>query len=189
MAAQLLSSRTAKAIELVMKLPAAASFFQTVNDAFDVLNSRVPIGDKHRPLKNGYGLDFAAQDAALQKLRDLNSNMRCGNKTYMLTFQKRLETSIESLRGLFRDLSKINVKYILTARLNQDCLENFFSQIGGLGHFYNNPLPSDVRSRIRLLILSSNAHNMLISSSTSVEEDNNEATEDVADPEKICNHS
>lgn len=53
--------------------------------------------------------------------------------------------SIRSLLGLFNDLRKYDVKYILTARLNQDCLENFFCLVRGLGHFNDHPTPVDVK--------------------------------------------
>uniref|UniRef100_T1IQE0 Transposable element P transposase n=1 Tax=Strigamia maritima TaxID=126957 RepID=T1IQE0_STRMM len=60
-------------------------------------------------------------------------------------------------KGVLQDVKALNGKYILTARLNQDCLENFFSRVRGIGQFYDHPLPADVRTRIRLLILGSSA--------------------------------
>ena len=65
--------------------------------------------------------------------------------------------TIRSLLGIHRDLAAKHVKYILTSRFNQDCLENLFSQIRGLGNFYDNPLPSEVKNRLRLLITEVNA--------------------------------
>ncbi len=46
-AVQLLSNRPAKASELLLKSPVAVRFFKTVNNAFDILNSRIPL-HKHR---------------------------------------------------------------------------------------------------------------------------------------------
>ena len=45
----------------------------------------------------------------------------------------------------------------MTARLNQDCLENFFSQFRELGHHHDHPTPIDVKNRFRLLRLARNS--------------------------------
>ena len=63
------------------------------------------------------------------------------------------------------------VTYILTARFSQDCLENVFSQICGLGVFYNNPTPFEVCNRIRLLLLTGSTDDILLSGSASVAEE------------------
>ncbi|CAL1261083.1 unnamed protein product [Larinioides sclopetarius] len=59
-----------------------------------------------------------------------------------------------------------NVSSCNGSRLNQDCLENFFSQIRGVGHFYDHPLPSEVKHRIRLLLLGKNVDDIPFSSAT-----------------------
>lgn len=65
--------------------------------------------------------------------------------------------SITALRGLYKSLqSEYCVQYILTARLNQDCLENFFSQLRGIGHHYDHPTPLEVKYRFRLLLIARN---------------------------------
>ncbi|CAL1289907.1 unnamed protein product [Larinioides sclopetarius] len=74
--------------------------------------------------------------------------------------------TIASLYGLYEDLMPLDVKFILTSRLNQDCLENFFFQIRGVGHFYDHPLPSEVKYRIRLLLLGKNVDDIPFSSAT-----------------------
>ncbi|CAL1267708.1 unnamed protein product [Larinioides sclopetarius] len=68
--------------------------------------------------------------------------------------------TIASLYGLYEDLMP------LTSRLNQDCLENFFSQIRGIGHFYDHPLPSEVKKRIQLLLLGKNVDDFPFSIAT-----------------------
>ena len=45
----------------------------------------------------------------------------------------------------------------MTARLNQDCLENLFSQLRELGHHHDHPTPIDVKNRFRLLRLARNS--------------------------------
>ncbi len=65
---------------------------------------------------------------------------------------------------------KANGKYVLASRVNQDCLENLFSRIRGIGGFHSHPLPSDVHHRLRLLLLSSNNADIPLSLHTSVKE-------------------
>ena len=119
----------------------------------------------------GYGIHERIQEATLRKMYLCCQGMKVGKSRNLLPFQKGFMTSIRSLFGLFSDLKKINVKYILTSRLNQDCLENLFSRIRGLGHFYDHPLPIDVKYRMRLLLLGSNANKISLSNSTSVASD------------------
>ena len=56
-AAQLFSNRTAKALKHVANKERESSFIELVNDAFDVLNSRLP-KDQKMPLRSGYGMNF-----------------------------------------------------------------------------------------------------------------------------------
>lgn len=53
--------------------------------------------------------------------------------------------SISALKGLYKDMHKMGAAYLLTSRLNQDSLESFFSLIRGLGRFYDNPIPNEVK--------------------------------------------
>ncbi len=80
MAAQLLSNSVAKGIELVLGNSQAASFFKIINDGFDILNSRVPVYDKHLIQRNGFGKNFEAQNEALEKLKRLAYTMRFGKR-------------------------------------------------------------------------------------------------------------
>lgn len=62
-----------------------------------------------------------------------------------------------SLQLLFRDLQeKYNVKYLLTYRLNQDVLENFFGVIRAKGGLHDHPDPLEFRYRLRSYILGKN---------------------------------
>ena len=80
-----------------------------------------------------------------------------GNKS-LLPFQKGFMMSIAALKGLYSQLQNhYGVKNILTARLNQDCLENLFSQIRGLGRRYDHPTPTSVKHRFRLLLIARNS--------------------------------
>lgn len=152
MAAQLFSRRTAVAVRYALNKEDESHIIELVNDTYDVLNSRAP-DEKNAPLRSGYGLKLKSQENTLRRFLKFISEVRVGQRKSLLPFQKGFIISINSLFGLFEDMKKENLCYILTARLNQDCLENIFSRVRGLGAFYNNPSPFEFRNRIRLLLL------------------------------------
>ncbi len=170
-AAQLFSNRTSNALDYVVGKTAMAKFFRIINNGFDVLNSRRPVDDNQ--LKSAFGLNlFNLQNSALAEMKRAVYHMRVGKNKNMLPFQIGIVMSIESLRGLYRDF--VNVyqgHYILTARLNQDCLEKVFSRIRRLGGFHDHPQAVDVRNRIRLLILSSGTTEINLSPKSAVGND------------------
>lgn len=49
--------------------------------------------------------------------------------------------------------ARFNVQWVMTTRVNQDHLENLFSQIRGLGATYDHPGPVETLNRIRLLMI------------------------------------
>lgn len=68
--------------------------------------------------------------------------------------------SIAAFKGLYCQLrGDYNVKYIpvLMIRLSQDCLENFLSQIRGLGRHYDHPTPTSNNAFDFLLLISRNS--------------------------------
>ncbi|CAL1279806.1 unnamed protein product [Larinioides sclopetarius] len=155
-----------------------ADFFQLRNDSFDILNARNFKDDKL--LARGYGYDLKNQKIIIDKLKSCIENLVI-SKTFKKTkkgtlvkrkeksyfpFQKGFLMTIASLYGLYEDLMPLDVKFILTSRLKQNCLENFFSQIRGVGHFYDHLLPSEVKHRIRLLLLGKNVDDIPFSSAT-----------------------
>lgn len=134
LAAQLFSNMTATALKMYKpgenKQLAydVGLFIEQINDWFDIMNSYVPHGSI--PNKEPYGRNLEMQSAFLDKMKKTISTMRCISKNSPQIFQKGFILSISSLQDLFLDLrEKYNIEYILTHRLNQDCLENFFSQV------------------------------------------------------------
>jgi len=152
-AIQLLSHTVAQGLRhSVPQSDALANFIDTVNDFFDVFNSRCTMEDP--PEKSGYGCKLNNQDAALERMLTLCQSMRIPGARHLLPFQKGILVSIASLRGLFHFVrDRYQAKYILTSRLNQDCLENLFGQIRALGRTYVNPSPVSARHRFRSLLL------------------------------------
>ena len=71
-----------------------------------------------------------------------------------LSFEHGILAGIRSIQDLFKDLTQCQYKYILTSRLNQDVVENFFSCIRGLSSgpdTHPDRLQALQRARIRLL--------------------------------------
>ena len=153
-AAELLSTRVSKAIDFLFPEDAAmASVIRVVDSYFDVFNSRIPYADK--PLRCGYGLKLSQQNVALDKMEQLISATRVGNHRALIPFQKGILMSIKSLRSLFPELAaRYDVSYLLTHRINQDCLESFFSQVRGASGYLRHPSPLDVIHNIRKLVAS-----------------------------------
>ena len=148
-----------------------SEFFNLVNDTFEILNSRCPT--HARPIASAFGLQSEAQENVLRKCYAVCDTMRVGNSKSLLWFQKGFLTSIRSILGCFSDLKKTyQIKYLLTSRFNQDCLENFFSQIRALGRTYDHPLPVEFKNRLRLLIMSRNIMDITLNkSSVAIETD------------------
>lgn len=74
------------------------------------------------------------------------------------------------MRELY-DYLNLNYKvdYVLTARLNQDIIENFFSYIRGMGASNDHPHPLDFKYRLRWFILGKNSA-AVFTESTNTEE-------------------
>ena len=110
----------------------------TVDNWFDTLNRRVKFTTK--PLSCGYGVNLEEQEEALDEMDLLIQNMRFANNPESRTkkpFQKGILVSNKAIRALFQDLKGDleNFEYLLTARCNQDVLENFFSRLRGNFYF------------------------------------------------------
>ena len=61
--------------------------------------------------------------------------------------------SIKAIRALYAEAKSAGMSYILTSRLNNDALENFFSQIRGLGGPNSHPGAANAVCRVRTLLL------------------------------------
>lgn len=134
LAAQLFSNTTATALKQYLPGPdkttaaKTADFIQLVNNWFDIFNSYTPSASI--PTKKPYGVNLETQDEILNAMLHTIKTMRCRGKNNLQVFQKAIIMSIKSLQGLYASVVEdYDVKYILTHRLNQDCLENFFCQV------------------------------------------------------------
>uniref|UniRef100_A0A182PUU2 THAP-type domain-containing protein n=1 Tax=Anopheles epiroticus TaxID=199890 RepID=A0A182PUU2_9DIPT len=128
-----------------------ALFLEKVDLWFSISNSLSPNA------KLDYKKSYNANDNQKQALRDmfeLVSNMKAIGKRTMQVFQKSILMHITSLQLLFEDMkTKHGINFISTHKLNQDVLENFFSQIRQKGGAYDHPSPLSCLYRIRMMII------------------------------------
>lgn len=128
-------------------------FVDNINCWFDIMNSYTA-GSPDYPYSCAYGRSLQLQDDKLNEVYNMISGMRANSKNNLQVFQSSMLASINALKLLRADMERdFNMSYILTHRLNQDCLENFFSQIRSRGGLYDHPTPLNAFYRIRMIIL------------------------------------
>ena len=85
-------------------------------------------------------------------------------------FQKGIIVSIKSTIQMFSELKSEGISFLLTSRVNQDCLENMFTQIRQMGGPNSHPTSVELINRVRKLCLTKNVN--VIVSGTCVEQYN-----------------
>ena len=167
LAAQLISHTTATAIRcLHQNKKKLADWIDLFDQWFDLFNSRVGFNTKKMACR--YGVHFEEQDSVLEHTFSCVQSMRAKGRQSLLPFQKGMLLSIRALQGLFCEIKKsYGVKYLLTSRINQDSVENTFSQIRGIGSPHPGPVES--KNRLRLILLGKNGK-ILVQNSSVVQE-------------------
>lgn len=143
-----------------------AQFIQTIDQLFDILNSSQTFSPKK------YNAAFSGQTFQLQFLTECltlfnNLEVRDRNNvniTKKIKFINSFKISINSVIHLFNFLrDTAGFKYLLTRRLNQDCLENHFGKIRSENGNCINPTPIQFHRTFRKLqcvnLLNSGAEN------------------------------
>ena len=140
-----------------------AKFILLIDRLFDLFNS-VHETDRRNPNKNSFSGE-ADQILLLNTSLNEIQNIRVGKtncsspspRKSLLPFQLGFIQSINALKKLYEYISiNFEIRYILTYKLTQDSLENFFSQVRSQGHGYNNPTPLEFMYRFRILIFCKN---------------------------------
>jgi len=128
-------------------------FILLVANWFDVFNSHFK--SETLPPKKPFGLNLEYQLEVLEKMKSEIFDLRVGNSRTIYPFQRGILISIESLKGLFNDVaeSRMRMTYIITCRVNQDFVENFFSMLRQIGKTYDHPTAVEVKRRIKLQML------------------------------------
>lgn len=130
-----------------------AEFIKTVNDWFDIFNSRVSSSSSIFT-KKAYGLEYEKQKEVLNNVTQTIKNLRVINRKNLLPFQKAIINDNVALDLLFQYLKTLyNTSYIITNRLNQDILENFFGIIRSKGGLNDHPTAIEFKYRLRSFIL------------------------------------
>ena len=164
-AAQLFSNSVASFIfEFLPSEKEGGNFILLINNLFDLFNST---SEKNylTPFNNAF---CGSQDQInlLLSASEHIKNIRVGkirgedpikSRTSLLPFQQGLIQSINSLIGLYKYVSEnFEIRYILTYKITQDSLENFFAQMRSIGHSYDHPTPLEFIYRFRILIFMKN---------------------------------
>nr|CAH7744645.1 unnamed protein product [Callosobruchus chinensis] len=102
------------------------AIFQLFNDWVDLTNSPSKFVISC-PGRNAFGTDIEKQKEMLHKMAEVINIIRVGKHKNLIPFQKGIILSNKCLIEMFEYVSeKYKVEYVLTSRLNQDVLENFF---------------------------------------------------------------
>ena len=127
-----------------------AKFLKEVNDMFDMLNVRAYTTKTARPLH----VESTTQVAHLTKMKDESLTWyvvgtRC--RTRPPCFDGIVQ-NVNAVLAIHDELVvKGSLKFLLTGRFNQDCVENLFSQIRARGGHRFNPSAKEFRFAYRIL--------------------------------------
>ncbi len=155
-AAQLLSLTTAKALTYIKgdSFKTQSEAIQTVNNWFDVMNAN-KVKDKKK-LACGFGIHYEDQLHALDKMEDMVNSMKISGASSLLPFQKGILMSIKSVKDLLAEMKSLGLYFLLTTHVNQDSVENLFSQLRAITGNNQHPSPVECLRRLRILMLGKN---------------------------------
>lgn len=92
--------------------------------------------------------------------------MRCIGKQSLQLFQKALLMNINGTKLVLQIFMEYNLKYLLTSKVNQDALENIFSQLRSGGGLNDHTSSVNALHRLRTIILGKNSGIVSRSSNT-----------------------
>ena len=137
---------------------ATAQFLRTIDAAFDVLNSRNPLGKGQKAPTKHRAKSILDETESL--LRGLKVKDKCNRLVPLYSTQKKTPIFgfIACCRsmGIYEDLVEqpaAPCRYILTYKLSQDHLELFFSAIRARGGYNNNPNVRQFRGAFKRLLV------------------------------------
>ena len=170
LAAQTLSSSVADAIEFLyvsMKLPqfknsqATVNFIRIIDRAFDILNSRGPMGKGYKqPLRQQYRATWESMltdtvDYLLSLVTITDGQKKLlsthNRKTFVIGFVVAIKSILEMSHEMFT-LPENPFHYILTYKFSQDHLELLFSCVRAKGGWNNNPNSLQFKYALRKML-------------------------------------
>uniref|UniRef100_A0A1B6CHC7 Transposable element P transposase n=1 Tax=Clastoptera arizonana TaxID=38151 RepID=A0A1B6CHC7_9HEMI len=145
---------------------------QMFNDWFDVLNASSPFTSQKE--KCAFGVHFIYQKKILDEMSNFkNETLVFGHKC-KLPFQTGILVTNKSLLYLYTYLSQSHkFQFVLTSKLNQDVLENFFSIIRSMVRTNDLPDASQFITRMRWFIMGKHCTTVM-SVKHNIEPDNEE---------------
>ena len=173
-AVQLFSDTVAKAFKFLFgkKYLELTEIISTIDAWFDVCNSRLKFHWKK--MKCALGVHESEQIKSLKNMLELVKQMTFGKdkkSQRKKPFQTGIIVSINSTLDLYQALKNEGISYLLTSRLNQDGLENFFSQVRALGGNNSHPSTVETINRIRTLCLTKNVKSIVNNSVVEMQDD------------------
>ncbi|PIK43542.1 putative THAP domain-containing protein 9-like [Apostichopus japonicus] len=168
LAAQVFSASVADAIEFCdkeLKLPqfmrceATIEFLRHIDRAFDVLNSRNPLGNGFKaPMKK---TNKDRWEKILHNATTFLMGLKDGAGTPMYQGPRKtafsgFAASIHSIKKLFSELIDsvgAPMKYLLTYKFSQDHIELFFAAVRSSGGFNNNPTARQFQATYKRLLM------------------------------------
>ena len=109
-------------------------------------------------------------------------------RTAWQPWQFGIRCSIRATKALYDQMViRGPFQFLLTAKLNQDCLENLFSRIRALGGDNSHPAPLEALQRMRTLLLVKGADLLIRSPAVEMEDDKGDpvSDEDIAEQLRI----
>ena len=199
LAAQTLSRTIAKSL---LQFDPESNVYQSkhdavllINDWFDTMNSRKLYDQNQLCCGMAPDMHGKSQLEILDRMENFLDNfhvMDTEEKGYRqkakMPFQYGLMCSVKATRELYKELV-VNgpFSFLLTAKLNQDCLENLFSRLRALGGDNTHPTPLEAMRRMRILLLVKGADLLIRCPAVEMEDDNGDpvSDEDIAEQEQI----
>lgn len=183
-AAKVFSNSTALAMEHFAlqgflkyeKINETVEKIKLINAWFDILNSKCQYYPKS-PSKNAYGTDTVNQDKVLNKMSSFIKTMRVGDRTKLLPFQQGILVNNKAIKQLLPYLKdtystgSFQIDHILTYRINQDVVENFFGYIRGMGGQHTRPSALQFKYRLRWYLLGKHCQDLFICNNNAEEDD------------------
>jgi DNA transposase THAP9 len=126
---------------------ATAKFIRMINRAFDILNVRSPSGGNI--IRQPYGIPVNEKNASFlqEGAEEIEIYLRSlvdSKGSSVLTYPRKcafigLISCLRIIFPLFKMLQPYGLHYLLTYKLLQDHIENFFSAVRSCGGYNNNP--------------------------------------------------
>ena len=165
-----------------------------INDWFDTMNSRKLYDQNQLCCGMAPDMHGKSQLEILDRMENFLDNfhvMDTEEKGYRqkakMPWQYGLMCSVRATRSLYKELV-VNgpFTFLLTTKLNQDCIENLFSRLRALGGDNVHPTPLEAMRRMRILLLVKGADLLIRCPAVEMEDDNGDpvSDEDIAEQEQ-----